>query len=212
MSPDENRDADASQSTTGSDARSSSGASSSNSATAWWVAIGVLVVVAIGLYAWKVAAVNQAEDRLEEARAEWRAESQEALEERTRTLLRLSAEPLGLAVRDAAMEENYGTVGNYLDRVARTEGVRGVVLAVGDTVRVSTDETHTGRALADVMPAGLAGGSEVQVEVAEDGAYRVGVPITGLNERIGTLVLTWVAPATAIEEGSAAPADTAAGE
>lgn len=212
MSPDENRDADASQSTPGSDARSSSGASSSNSATAWWVAIGVLAVIAIGLYAWKVVAVNQADDRLEEARAEWRAESQEALEERTRTLLRLSAEPLGLAVRDAAMEENYGTVGSYLDRVARTEGVRGVVLSVGDTVRVATDETHIGRALADVMPGGLAGGSEVQIDVAEDGTYRVGVPITGLNERIGTLVMTWVAPATAIEGEGAAPADTTAVE
>lgn len=206
MSPDENRDA------AGSDATRSNDTTTSSGATAWWMAIGVLVVIAIGLYAWKVVAVNQAEDRMEEARAEWRAETEEALEERTRTLLRLSAEPLGLAVRDAAMEENYGTVGNYLDRVVRTEGVRGVVLAMGDTVRVATDETQTGRALADVMPGGLAGGSEVQVEAAGDGTYRVGVPITGLNERIGTLVLTWVAPATATEEGSPAPADTAAGE
>lgn len=212
MSPDENRAPDENRTTSGSDASSSSRASSSSGATAWWVAIGVLAVIAIALYAWKVIAVNQAEDRLEEARAEWRAESQEALEERTRTLLRLSAEPLGLAVRDAAMEQNYGTVGNYLDRVARTEGVRGVVLAVGDTVRVATDETHTGRALADVMPGGLAAGSEVQIEAAEGGTYRVGVPITGLNERIGTLVLTWVAPAAAIEEEGAAPPDTVAAE
>lgn len=189
MSPDENR-------------ASQSPASTSNGATAWWVAIGVLAAIAIAMYAWKVVAVNQAEERLE-------TESRQALEERTRTLLRLSGEPLGLAVRDAAMAENYGTVGSYLDRVARVEGVRNAVLAVGDTVRVSTDATQVGRPLAAFVPEGLAA-NETRVELTEEGAYHVSVPITGLNERIGSLVLTWVPPDAG--EAGPAPADTTAGE
>lgn len=204
MSPEENR-ADEGGAT------SPSRASSSSGQTAWWIALGALAVIAIALYAWKVVAVNRAEDRLEEARQEWRAESRQALEERTRTLLRLSAEPLGLAVRDAAMEENYGTVGTYLDRVARIEGVRGAVLAIGDTVRVSTDETQEGRALSAVVPGGIDGGADARVEVVTDGIYHVGVPITGLNERIGTLVLIYAPPGSEAEEGGAAPADTTGG-
>ncbi|MDX1661826.1 MAG: hypothetical protein R3326_08555, partial [Gemmatimonadota bacterium] len=139
-----------------------------------------------------------------------------------RTLLKLSAEPLGLAVRDAAMQENYGTVGSYLDRIAGIEGVEGAVLAVGDTIRVSTDATQAGRALSEVVPGGFETGGEARV-VTEDGTYRAAVPITGLNERIGTLVLTYVpadpgvdvadeAPGEDESPSGSAPADTAAGE
>lgn len=176
-----------------------------SNATPWWIAIGVLAVIAIALYAWKVVAVNQAEDRLEQARGEWRQEASQALEARTKTLLRLSAEPLGLAVRDAAMAENYGTVGSYLDRVARIEGVRGAVFAVGDTIRVATDASLEGRALARVVPAELAAG-DTRVVLAEEGVYHAVVPITGLNERIGILVLDYAPP-----DEAAAPPDTAAG-
>lgn len=185
-----------------------SNGSSASGATAWWIAVGVLVVAVIGVWIWKGVAVDRAEDRLETARAEMRERAREALARRTETLLVLSAEPLGLAVRDAAMERNWGTVGAYLDRVARIEGVQRVAFVAGDTVRVATDSSLEGRPAAGIVPADLGGAEEVRV-VRDDGTFHAAVPITGLNERIGVLVLTYVprdAPFAEPGEGAAGDA------
>lgn len=170
--------------------------------TAWWIALGALILVAVGLWIWKGIAVDRADDRLDAAREQWREETRQALAERTRTLLSLSAEPLGLAVRDAAMEENWGVLGSYLDRVARAEGVQRVVFVARDTVRVATDASLEGRPAAGVVPAAAATAEAAGVTEA-DGAFHAAVPITGLNERIGVLVLTYVPPETAFDAPAA---------
>lgn len=181
--------------------------STASSATAWWIAIGVLVVAVIGVWIWKGVAVDRAEDRLEAARVEWEEEARRTLARRTQELLALSAEPLGLAVRDAAMAENWGTVGTYLDRVARTEGVQRIVLVAGDTVRVSTDATLEGRPAGGVIPMGVSGGESSRVVETEDGSFHAAVPITGLNERLGLLVLTYVPPEAGFDGPGAEGAD-----
>lgn len=168
----------------------------------FWIAIGVLAVIALGLFLWKTVAENRAEGRLEEERTRWEAETRERVAQRTREVLLVAGQPLGLAVRDAAMDRNYGEIQAYLDRVVREPGVQRIAFAAGDSVTVATDRSLVGRALSAIAPRS-AGASETTVE-RRDGAFQVVVPITGFNERLGVLVLDY-APEEPATGGRSSP-------
>ncbi|HUP20441.1 MAG TPA: hypothetical protein VM778_10865 [Gemmatimonadota bacterium] len=164
------------------------------STTSLWIAIGVLVLVAAGLWIWKGQAVDRTRDRMEEVSAE-------RVAERTEALLGLAAQSLGLAVREGAIAGDLGRVQSYLDRLVEEPGVERIVYAVGDSVRLSTDRSLTGAALSEVAPAAVAL-QETRVARLDGGAWRVVVPITGLNERLGTVVLDYRPAETApVAEG-----------
>lgn len=173
-----------------------------------WIAIGVLVVLVLGLFAWRAVSLNRAEDRLAEERARWAEAERRAVAERTRDMLGLTAVTLGLAVREAAIAEDYGRIATYLDRVVREPGVERVLLADADgSIRVATDRSLEGTPLGDVVPEEP--GQRATVDRTAEGAFRVVVPITGLNERIGTLVLLYRAPSEGEGEAPQPAADTA---
>lgn len=170
-----------------------------------WVLVGVLAVAVIGLFVWKVVAVGDVEERLEEQRTTMEERRLEALDANTRRLLSLAATPLGLAVREQAMEENFGRMEELLNRIVAEVGIEGIVYATeNDSIRVATDRSLVGRPLRAVVPEGAAAG-RAEVSRTEAGVYRAVVPITGLNQRIGTVVLTY--RPEFVEEAFAAPSE-----
>ena len=170
-----------------------------------WIAIGVLALLLIATYAWKVASVNKAEERLAEAGAAWQEGARHALLENTRSMLALAAVPLGLSAREEAMARNYGLMQERFERLVREPGVERVLYATaGDSIVVSTDRSLVGRPLGDAVPARYARPIGTKV-VVENGAFQALVPITGLNERLGVVVLTYRPPVAAAPADSAAP-------
>jgi len=175
----------------------------------FWIAIGVLALLLIATYAWKVASVNRAEDRLAEGQLAWEEGARHALLENTRSMLSLAAVPLGLSVREEAMSRNYGLMEERFERLVREPGVERVLYATaGDSIAVSTDRSLVGKPLSSAISSRFALPISTNV-VVEGGAFHAIVPITGLNERLGVVVLTYRRPAAA---GERAPADTAAAE
>lgn len=174
----------------------------------FWIAIGVLALLLIATYVWKVASANQAEERMADAQRSWEEGARHAVRENTRSMLGLAAVPLGLSAREEAMSRNYGLLEERFERLVREPGVERVLYATaGDSIAVSTDRSLVGRPLADALPARYARPIGTNV-VFEDGAFHAIVPITGLNERLGVVVLTYRPPAPP-QEGTV-PADSAA--
>jgi hypothetical protein len=168
-----------------------------------WYVVALLLIAILGFYLWKGFAVRRAENRLVEARTTWSEETRRALEGRTIELLRLSALPLGFAVRSAVIEGDLRTVDAYLDRLVAEPRVERVVFAdAGGRVVVATDESLVGRSLTDVYPRLEVASDQPDVYLQGDRFHAV-VPITGINERLGILVLTYAPEREAPEETAA---------
>lgn len=173
----------------------------------FWIAIGVLTLLLIATYAWKVASVNRVKDHLAERELVWEEGARHAVQQNTRSMLGLAAVPLGLSAREEAMSRNYGLMQERFERMLREPGVERVLYATaGDSIAVATDRSLIGKPLSSAIQERYSRPVGTNV-VFEDGAYQAIVPLTGLNERLGVVVLTYRQPR--IEAGHGAPADSA---
>lgn len=184
----------------------------------WLGLVAVLVLVAGGFYVWKLVAVNQVQSAMEEQRDSLVRAAEERLDARTEELLRMSAVPLGFAVRQSVLDGNFGLVDEYLSGLVQEPGVRqALVVDRSDSILVATNRNLRGqRFSAAALPVGLLGASETTVRVGAGGSYFVAVPITGINRTAGTLVVEYrPEQAGPGENGGPEPAasepDTAAG-
>lgn len=166
------------------------------------VRIGVVaaLIVAIGVvYVWKELSVGQVRTELTAERDSLHRRALRAVEDRTAELLRLSAVPLGWAVRSGVQRRDLGAVGGFLDEFVQEPGVRGAVLAApGDSILVATDSNLEGRAFSAHFPGELLRLSEPDV-TGPDGAaglYRVAVPILGPTRSLGVLVVEYAPEAS----------------
>ena len=148
----------------------------------FWVVTGVLTLLLIGALIWRGVSIHRAEDR-----------AQTALEVRTQEMLRLAAIPLAWAVREQALDRNYGRVTEYFDELVREPKVAGILLAAAnDSILVATDRALLGQRLGTALTGVRADASAIHVERAENG-YHVVVPISGFATREATVVLTYEA-------------------
>lgn len=175
----------------------------------WLGLVAVLILVAGGLYVWKLVAVNQVEGAMEAQRDSLVGAAQERLDARTEDLLRLSAVPLGYAVRQPVLDGNFELVDQYLSGLVQEPGVRqALVVDRSDSILVATNRNMRGKRLAaTTLPDGLLPTSETTVREGADGSYYAAVPLTGINRSVGTLIVEYRPE----ERGSGADADSGAG-
>lgn len=159
----------------------------------YWIAIGVLVLVVLGMWLWMGRAVNATEERMTET-------ARIRVTERTESLLGVTAQSLGLAVREAAIVGDRERIQSYLDRLVQEPGVEGIAYAEGDSVILATDRSRIGASLKALAP-GAGAATSASVARGDDG-WLVVVPITGLNARLGTLALEYNPEADAPPAGS----------
>lgn len=183
------------------------------------VRIGIVaaLIVAIGVvYVWKEVSVGQVRAELTAERDSLHQRALRALEGRTAELLRLSAVPLGWAVRSGVQRRDLGAVGGFLDEFVQEPGVRGAVLAgPGDSILAATDSNLEGQPFSAHFPGELLRLSEPGVSGPEGpaGFYRVAVPILGPTRSLGVLVVEYapeetlpLLPSPAEEEPAGGPA------
>lgn len=156
----------------------------------WLWIIGLLLLVVVGVYAWKEIQVGNVRGEAEERRQALVERAGERVDQRTRNLLRLSAQPLGWAVRSEMIRRNLDQVDAYLTDFVQEEGVESAVLAgERDSVLIATDRRFQGARFSDHLPAELLERDETAVEATDDERLRIVVPIMGINQRLGTLVV-----------------------
>lgn len=162
-----------------------------------------LVVVALGMYFWKMAAVSKVEDKLVQVQAQ-QAQARTELIERARQLdarddvdsLKRFSTPLAWAIRRELMAANLDQVDQYLSELVQMPGFQSAVLANSDDkVVVATDRKHLAGTFSSIYPAEYLQAKDVKIEPASNGGLRAIIPIMGLNQQLGTLVVEYAEPA-----------------
>lgn len=143
--------------------------------------IGILVVIIVGVYLWKVIAVRSVENR-----------SQQMIVGKTGELLRLTAIPLAWTIRNEMLKEDYDQINNYLNSFIKEPHIKLVVVVKADgTVVVATDKKLEGTQFSSLYPVELLSPDDIRVSKDKDANILLVCPIMGLNARLGTALIIY---------------------
>lgn len=160
---------------------------------------GALIVVAVGMYAWKSAAVGAVEDKMAELQAQQIQARADLIEQARRldaqheeaSLRRFSA-PFAWSIRREMMASNLDQVDQYLSQLVQMEGFQSAVLASpDDKIVVASDRKQLAVPFSSVYPAQYLQAKDIMVERTASGGLRSIIPVLGLNQQLGTLVLEY---------------------
>ena len=142
------------------------------------------------------AAVQDLTSRFTAEKTAAAAQAQEAFTRQSEAAYRLFGTALAWSVRDALMRKNLDEIDQYFGELVKDERIRLVLLAdATGNVIVSTDRNFKGAPFAQHFPAAALEHKSVSIESAEGQMKRLVMPIQGLNERLGTALLVYQAPA-----------------
>jgi hypothetical protein len=166
-----------------------------------------LVVVAVGMYAWKVSAVGVVEDKLVQAEAQHTQARSQLIEQarqldarQTEVALRQFSTPFSWAIRREVMASNLDQVDQYFTELVKLQGFQSAVLAQpDDKVIVASDRKQLAATFSSLYPAQYLQASEIRIEHAANGNLRAIIPILGLNQQLGTVVLEYAPPAYTLQ-------------
>ena len=165
--------------------------------------VAALLIVAVGMYSWKVAAVNAVENRLtqlEEQQAKTQAQvvaqAKQVDEARVEEALRLFSIPFAWVIRRELMGGNINQVDQYFGQVVQIRGFESAVLAKPDgKVIVASDRKKLVETFSSLYPDVDLNSNEIKLEKASNGIFRAIIPILGLNKHLGVVVLEYLPPA-----------------
>ena len=160
--------------------------------------VGLLAVI-FGMYAWKTSAVSsvtekmaQMETQQAEARAQLIAQARQLDASHTEQALRLFSKPFAWALRREIMASNLDQVDQYFTELVQLKGFQAAVLAKeDDKIIVASDRKQLAQPFSSLYPAQYLQADEVKIERAASGNLLAVIPILGLNQRLGTLVLEY---------------------
>lgn len=170
-----------------------------------WVSL-VLLAMLISMFAWKEIALGAAERRLAEERqafiantemdrAAFQRAAQEALERHSEDVHRLFGTALAWNIRSALMRNNLDEINQYFSALVKNERIPLVLLADPEgKVLLASDRKFMGTQVSDHFPAALLQKTGVTIHPGEGKERRMVLSIQGLNTRLGTVLLTYVAP------------------
>lgn len=166
-----------------------------------------LVVVAVGMYFWKTAAVSAVETKMAElqtqqaqARVDLIEQARQLDGQRTEVALTRFSAPFAWAIRRELMASNLDQVDQYFTELVRIEGFQSAVLATpDDKVVVASDRKNLAAAFSTLYPGQYLQAKEIRVERAANGSLRAIVPIMGLNQHLGTVVLEFTPPVYSLQ-------------
>jgi hypothetical protein len=161
-----------------------------------------LLVVGVGMYGWKVAAVEAVENRLAqveaqqaEANAQLTKQAKQLDDRRAEEALRLFSIPFAWAIRRELIADNLNQVDQYFGQLVQIRGFESAVLAKPDgKVAVASDRKKLVENFSSLYPEVDLKSNEIAVEKASDGIFRAIIPILGLNKHQGVVVLEYLPP------------------
>lgn len=160
----------------------------------------VLVAVAVGMYAWEVSAVGAVEERMNQARSELLQQARQLDAQRSQEALGRFSTPLAWAVRREVMAANLDQVDQYVTDLVQLPGFKSAVLAQPDgKIVVASDRSKLAAPFSSLYPEQYLQAAEIRIEPAAGDQLRAVIPIMGLNQRLGTLVLDYAPPAFGLQ-------------
>lgn len=157
-----------------------------------WVIL-LLVVVAAGIFIWKVISENQMTRKMESQRITLIERSQEFLDRKTIDMLDLMAVPFVWAVRREMIRANYDQINEYLTQFVKKASIKSVVVVEADgKISVATDRKQEDKDFSSYYPLEYLETEEIEIINDDDGYIQIIAPIMGLNRRIGTLLITFI--------------------
>lgn len=169
--------------------------------------VAALVVVAVAMYAWKAAAVGEVEARLAELEASQAQARSQLLEQARQLDARRSEEalgrfslPLAWAIRREVMAANLDQVDQYFSDLVQLPGFQSAVLAKPDgKLAVASDRSKLAGPFSSLYPEQYLQATEIRVEPGSGGSLRAVIPIMGLNQHLGTMVVEYAPPAFGLQ-------------
>jgi hypothetical protein len=168
------------------------------------IGLGVaLVVVVLGMYGWKAAEVGAIEEKLAAAETAHGQVKTQLIEQarqldarRAEEDLRRFSTPFSWAIRREVMAANLDQVDQYFVDLVQLQGFQSAVLANPEgKIMVASDRKRLKTEFSSLYPAQYLHASAIKVERAVDGKLRAIIPILGLNQHLGTVVLEYTQPA-----------------
>jgi len=162
------------------------------------LAIALVLVFAL-MNVWRSVSLRRVEDRLEAEVARFTAERTELVRRTTEVYVQgktdsitLFSIPLAWAVRRDVISGNLDQVDQYFTELVKLKGFARIVLAGTDgAILVSSDRKHLGGRFEALYPPDLLAVQQTRLVETAPGRYVIAVPIMGLNERRGTLAVTY---------------------
>ncbi|MDI6789619.1 MAG: hypothetical protein QME44_02895 [Thermodesulfobacteriota bacterium] len=155
-------------------------------------AIGVFVLLLIGMFVWKNIAVKNVEKKMEAQHAQLIEKSQQVITSKTYELLRLTTIPLVWVIRGEMIRENYGQIDEYLNQFVKEPNIKLILVVKPDgTIAVATDKKLEGAPISSLFSQDIVEQNEIRISEDEKGTMRIVVPIMGLNAKLGVLIMLY---------------------
>ena len=166
-----------------------------------------LVLVAGGMYMWKTAAVNAVQQQMaamQEEQAKARtgliALAKQMDVQRAELALSRFSVPFAWSIRRELMASNLDQVDQYFTELVQIEGFQSAVLATqDDKVVVASDRKQLAAAFSTLYPVDYLQATAIRVDRTASGSLRALIPIMGLNQHLGTVVLEFSPPAYTLQ-------------
>ena len=156
--------------------------------------IGALTLGVIALTVARAVEISRVKQRAAEERAAVLQAATEALATQTSSLLRLSALPLGWAIRSALLKDDLNSVDTYLQRIVQERHVTGAALVGADgKVRLAGNRKLEKLSAEEAFP-GLAINGQSPTVTPGEHDLRAVVPVMGYDRRLGTFIFSYARP------------------
>lgn len=158
-----------------------------------WLALILLVLLVLGaVYLWKLWSERQLNAHYEATQQTVLQRSQQALTQQSIELLRFSTVPLTWAIRQEMMAGNLGQINSYFLELIREPYVRQITLIRPDgLILLSTNKKLEGQRIEAAFPTALLNVTKPEVGQDPQGNIRIALPVMGLNQKLGLLVVSY---------------------
>ncbi len=164
--------------------------------------VTALLVVAVYMYGWKVAAVDAVENKLSQVEAQQAGahaqlvnEAKQREDRRAEETLRLFSIPFAWAIRRELMIGNLDRVDQYFGELVQIRGFKSAILAKPDgKIIVASDRKKLVQTFSSLYPGANLDSTEITLEKSGNGSFRAMIPMLGLNKHLGMVVLEYTPP------------------
>lgn len=163
-----------------------------------WVSLLLLILLLV-VFAWKQIAVSSVERQMEEQAAQLettkaaiKAEAAAALAQQSEAAHRLLGSSLAWAIRGELIRNNLDQIDQYLNELVKNERIKLAVLSNQEgKILVASDKKYQDTDFSQAFPATILETAEVTILETEGAVKLMVMPIMGLNNRLGTAVLSY---------------------
>jgi len=160
----------------------------------WYALVGLGIIVVI--FAWKVIAVGKVEadmaKQLARESASMELQAREYADSQYNKEEERFGQVLSWAVRSELIRDNLDTIDQYLGEIVKMRDTEKVVLIGEDgQLLVSTDKRLEDSDGGDIYPDEILNLRNITIKSDVDGKKLLVVPIMGLNNRIGTVIVSY---------------------